>query len=168
MRCFRAESLETGEDLRAGLRRLRPAAPALAAVLMLLGAGAARRGRDLAEGPGESVQRAMQSHEYDWRLPPPNRCSAQKSWLVTITDRLIVSLRSVLPPHRRGVTRFFRWLIRKLQGVMPEPGEGALPTAGMHWSMYVLLGAAALALGLLLWRYRKVRRRKSQPDMPEP
>jgi hypothetical protein len=51
---------------------------------------------------------------------------------------------------------------------MPEPGEGALPTAGMHRSMYVLLTAAGLALGFLLWRYRKGRRRKPQPVMAEP
>lgn len=168
VRCFRAESLETGEDLRAGLRRLRPAAPALAAVLALLALAPNGVATISPKDLETAVQRTMQSHEYDWRLPPEPGATAQKSWLVAITDRLIGSLRSVFQRIGEAVTRFFRWLIRKLQGVMPEPGEGALPTAGMHRSMYVLLAAGALALGFLLWRYRKVRRRKSQPDMPEP
>lgn len=159
VRCFRAESLETGEDLRAGLRRLQPAAPALAAILMLLAltpqGSAAVSARDLET----SVQRAMQSHEYDWRLPPEPGASASKSWLVSITDRLIGSLKSVFSRIGEAFRRFIRWLVRKLQGMMPEPGEGALPTTGMHWSMYGLLGVTAGALALLLWRYRKVRRK---------
>ena len=69
VRCFRAESLETGEDLRSGLRRIAAGVPALA--LLLLFALAPHASAVVTPGDLEkSVQQTMQSHEYDWRLPP--------------------------------------------------------------------------------------------------
>jgi len=160
VRCFAVESLETGEDLRAGLRRLRTAAPAVAAVLVLLAFAPLGRAAVSSKDLESSVQRAMQSHEYDWRLPPEPGASAQKSWIVEVTDRMINSLRAVFNRIGDAIGRFFRWLLKKLQGVMPEPQEGALPTRGMHWSLYALLSVVALALAGLIWRYRKLRRHR--------
>jgi len=70
VRCFRGESMETGEDLRAGLRRIGAGVPVLGAILVFLAMAAHG---SAAAPPGElekSVQQTMQSHEYDWRLPP--------------------------------------------------------------------------------------------------
>ena len=120
-------------DGRGPACRLAPAAPRVrvAAVLALLALApngvAAISPKDLEN----SVQRTMQSHEYDWRLPPEPGATAQKSWLVAHhrpPDRQACGRRSSASARRS--TRFFRWLFGELQGSCQSAGGAALPTAG--------------------------------------
>src|SRR5208283_4062750 len=78
LRCFQGESVETGEDLRAGLRRVRSAMAkgAVAAAIVLALAALPLRIARAADsvGPGQleqAVRQTMQSPEYNWRIPPP-------------------------------------------------------------------------------------------------
>ena len=157
VRAFRGESLETGEDLRAGLRQVRTGMGALAMVLIFLGMAAHS---SAAVPPGElekSVRQVVQSHEYDWRLPPAARSPGKSSWLVRLADRLIAGMKVVSETIGEALRRFFRWL-RGERGPMPQMGKA--PAAGLHWSLYALTGLVALAALGIWWRRRRLERQK--------
>ncbi len=75
VRCFHAESRETGEDIRVGLRLVRSAVVLLAAVCCARAADAVSPA-DLQQ----SVQRTMQAPDYAWRIPPPGAVAAGQMW----------------------------------------------------------------------------------------
>src|SRR5207253_2026629 len=126
------ESLETGEDLRVGLRRIRGAG-ALAGVvcaLVLLAAGPWAHAAIPRERLEESIQQAVQSPAYDWRLPPAP-APAGKPWLVEIVDRMFVQLQWFSDSIGRAIDRAIRWLLKQLGGNPSEPLPGA-PPSGLH------------------------------------
>jgi len=145
LRCFHLESLETGEDLRAELDRIR-------SPLMLAAVAVSP------EGLRRSVDRTMQAHPYDWRLPPAST-TAHHGWLANLTDRAIHLIRSMF--HWLGdlLDRFLRWLRNSMGGVDLRPG--APPARGLHWSVYVLIGAAVVLAAVFLWRMRYARRMRA-------
>ncbi|HLK67831.1 MAG TPA: DUF4129 domain-containing protein [Bryobacteraceae bacterium] len=157
VRCFQGESLETGEDLRAGLRRIRGGVQAACVALLLL----VFAGRSVAAvPPGElqkSVEQTMRSHEYDWRLPPA-ASSSQTSWFIRLADRLVAGLRVVSRAVNNALERLIRWLRAEPS---PPPEGGAAPAKGLHWSLYVVSGAVALLAVAILWRQWQTRVRKS-------
>ena len=163
VRCFRAESIETGEDVRAGLRRIRAARHVVHAAAVVFIAGCRLGHTAAAVSPSrleQAIQETMQSHEYDWRLPPPAELAGGHSWIVDATDRAISGLRSVFHSIGKAIGAFFKWLLRQF-GVMTEPGHGAPPVTALHWSVYVLIG---LVLGFALWiawQKRRARRAKT-------
>ncbi len=163
IRGFRAESLDTGEDLRAGMRRLRAAAAALLLIAMI--APQARAAVSAADLRSAS-RAAMEQHEYDWRLPPPATSMASKPWIVDFTDRVITGIRKAFDFIGQQIDRFFEWLKDRLS-IKLAPGEGAPPTLALHWSIALLIALVAAALAVLILRRRKLRRakHKSAPVM---
>ena len=158
VRCFRGESLETGEDLRAGLRRIHAGRQVVAAVLVFLAMAAHSWA---AVPPGElekSVQQTMQSHEYDWRLPPAASSPGKSSWLVRLADHMVAGMKAVSDAVGHAIRRFFRWLSGNRRE--PAPELGAPPAAGLHRSLYVLMGVVVLVALAILWRYWQARDRK--------
>src|SRR6266536_513347 len=136
LRCFHLESLATGEDLRAGLRRIRGAgaragvACVLVLLAALLAAGPCAHAAIPRERLEESIQQAVKSPEYDWRLPP-KPAQDSKPWLVEIVDRMIAHLRWFSDSIGRVIDRAIRWLLKQLGGNPPEPLPGA-PPSGLH------------------------------------
>jgi hypothetical protein len=169
VRCFRAESVQTGEDVRAGLRRIQvgqASRPACAFFSLLFVAGC-RLGSaaDPAVSPNnleQAIRQTMQSHEYDWRLAPPADSVRGHSWIVDATDRAIAGLRSVFHSVGEAIRAFFKWLLRQF-GAMPEPGSGAPPVKALHWSVYVLIALVLAFAGWLVWQKRRARRAKAAP-----
>ena len=163
VRCFRAESIETGEDVRAGLRRIRAAAAIL--FLIAVPGHAAEPGR-AAVSPqqlDQAIQQAAQSHEYDWRLPADRASSSKnESWIVDATDRAIASLERAGRSLRRAFADFFKWLLRQF-GAVPEPASGAPPVTALHWSVYLLIGLLMAAALWLAWQKRRARHAKAAP-----
>jgi len=156
IRGFRAESLDTGEDLRVGLRRLRAAA----ALLLIITAIAPQARAAISATDLRSASRAaMEQHEYDWRLPPPAASLAAKPWIVDFTDRVIAGIRSALDFIGRQIDRFFQWLKDRLS-INVAPGEGVPPALAMHWSIVLLITLVAAALIVLILRRRRLRRAK--------
>jgi hypothetical protein len=167
VRCFRAESIETGEDVRAGLRRIRAARHVVnaAAVLFFLVVPGSRLGRaaDSAVSPNrleQAIKQTMQSHEYDWRLPPPADSVRGHSWILDATDRAVAGLRSVFHSIGKAIAAFFKWLLRQF-GAMPEPGPGAPPVKALHWSVYLLIGLVLAFALWIAWQKRRARRAKA-------
>ncbi len=158
VRCFRGESLETGEDLRVALRRIRPAVHAAGAALLFL--ALAVHGL-AAVTPGElekSVRETLQSHEYDWRLPPAASSPARGSWLVMLADRLVAGMKAISDVVSDAFHKLLRWLTGNR---VPLSGGGAPPSAGLHWSLYALSAVVALAAAAILWRWWRVRNRQT-------
>ena len=152
VRCFQGESVATGEDIRAGLRAL-AAALAVLLVLLPLHAFAAVSPRELEQ----SVRQAMQSSEYDWRLPVPAAAAPREvPWLVRVTDRLIDGIQAVFRAIGRAIDRLFDWL-RDLFGLRSAP-TGALPKAGLHWGLYLLIAFVVFLAAWIAWRRRWFRK----------
>jgi len=166
VRCFRAESFETGEDVRAGLRRIRAAMQVAAASILFLIAVPGRAADAVSpQQLDQAIKLAEQSHEYDWRLPPDAAASAKKeSWIVDATDRAMARLRKASRSVRNALLDFFKWLNRQF-GVAAEPAAGKPPASALHWSVYLLIGLLIAAAAWVVWQKRSARRTKSTANL---
>jgi hypothetical protein len=164
LRCFGRESEETGEDLRAALRRVRSSiarggtAAAIAAAL-LLSAAPARAASISPRDLEQAVRQTMQSPEYNWRIPPPPTAASSTPWIITATDRAIQAFRAAVKWVGRSIERLLRWIFGGL-GVSPMPASGQAPSAALHWSVWVLIGLALASVAWVAWRAFAARRRK--------
>jgi hypothetical protein len=162
LRSFHGESLTTGEDIRAGLRLLTAAAAMLLLVLVPLHAFGQVPPQEL----GQHVRQAMQSPEYDWRLPPPAAPAQEGApWIVRTTEKVIEGLKSIYHAIGRAIDAFFDWL-RKLFDLGGEAKPGALPVSGLHWWLYVLIACVVAFAAWIAWK-RKWFQRK-QPKLAAP
>jgi hypothetical protein len=156
LRCYQAEARETGEDVRAGIRRLRESVLTL---LALIAVALPCR----ADVPPETLQKAAETAaraaEYNWRLPPPPAPMRDTPWIVSMTDRILASIRSFTDAVGRLLDRFFSWLGDQLGGGAQQQ-SGALPVRGMHWTIYALIALVTLA-GLVV-AIRMVRARRAK------
>jgi hypothetical protein len=161
VRYFAAESIETGEDLRSGLRRLRldrqaVAALILAALVLLAGGPCARA--DVAPADlQKAIEQAQQAPEYDWRLPPAP-AAANTPWIVRITDRVIAASQRVIHAIGAALERFFRWLTDRLRNSLPAGPAGGAPNAGLNWIVAALVAIALAAAGMVAWQKWRARR----------
>ena len=141
VRGFRAESIETGEDLRAGLRRVRAAAAVLLVVFTLAPALPPRSPRRNCRRPHG---KPSSSTNTIGGLPPPADPSAAKA----VAHRVYRSRRGRRTEGPRGlgnlIGRFFRWLNDRLGG-HPSVQEGPPPALGLNWAIGLLTAAAGLA-----------------------
>lgn len=161
VRAFYCESVTSGEDIRAGLRML-----ATAALLLLLIVPVHAFANVPPQKLEQAVRQAMQSPEYDWRLPARAQAAPQGvPWLVRVTDRLIQSLKSIFHAIGKAIDSFFDWL-RKMFEIAGAQKPGALPKSGLNWSLYVLIAAVVLVAGWIAWRRRWFVRAQPKPAAP--
>ncbi len=154
VRCFRGESITSGEDLRAGLRALMGSAVLLLLLLAPFHCAAAVSPQDLEA----SVRKAELAHEYDWRLPPPGAAAGQPvSWFVKVTDRIVDGLSAAKDAARDAIRALFDWLKRQFDRIPASP-PGALPSTGLHRGIYVLTAAVVLIALWIAWRRRWFKR----------
>jgi hypothetical protein len=156
VRCFQLESRETGEDLRAALRRR--AAIVAPVALLLLGAAPGLRAAEIRPADlNRSIQQTLQSSEYEWHSAA---AQAQRSpgvpWLVAVTDRFADNLKRGLQAAGDAIDRFLEWLQEKLGGA-PKTNPAAPPRLVLHWSIYALIAVVLVLAALLLWRLRRAR-----------
>ena len=157
VRCFHGESRETGEDVRAGLRLIRAAAVALLVICCARASTAVSPG-DLEQ----SVHRTMQAPVYSWRIPPSAKSnSGTTPWIVTVTDRMINALRNGFKELGKLIMKVIDWIFDRL-GVQPTQQGGALPSAGLHWSLYLLMAIILIVLAWAIYRKRLFQRRRGE------
>ncbi len=166
LRCFQGESVETGEDLRAGLRRVRSmlaqgaAAAAVVLVLAVLPVVVAQAADSVAPRQLEqAVRQTMQSPEYNWRIPPPATAASDTPWIILATDRAIAALQSAVKWIEKMFDRLLRWIFGGLN-LSPMPLGGRAPATALHWSVWVLIGLAVALVGWVVWRAWALRRKK--------
>jgi hypothetical protein len=168
LRCFQGESVETGEDLRAGLRRVRSgmAKGAVAAAILLALAALPLRVARAADsvGPGDleqAVRQTMQSPDYNWRIPPPATAASNTPWIILATDRALAAMQSALKWMGKAIIRLLKWIFGGLN-LNPMPLGGQAPAGALHWSVWVLIGLALALAGWVVWRARGLRRKKAK------
>jgi hypothetical protein len=144
VRCFQAEAAETGEDVKAVVRRLHRVAALVCCVAM---AGTLHSQSAPAPDLQRAVQQAAQSPEYDWRIAPKLNEKQQPSWFVAATDRIVASTRAFLRSVGDAIRRLLRWIFGGSEGRSPRPGAPpafALPM-GIWVLIVIILGAAGFA-----------------------
>jgi hypothetical protein len=109
-----------------------------------------------------SVQRTMQSPDYAWRLPAAATSAATTPWIVTVTDRILESVKHGWQWTTHAIGEVVRWLLRQLT-FDPETQPGAPPRGGLHWTMYALIAGVAALAALLAWRMRRIQRGRARP-----
>jgi len=159
LRCFQGESAETGEDVKAVMRRLR--GPGIAALVLLTVTTTTALHAQSAPQPDlqRAIEQAAQSPEYDWRTPPQITQKQQPSWFVAATDRIVAASRAFLRSLADGIERLLRWIF----GRPDTPGlRGAKPpTATLPIGVWVLIVLVLGAAGFAFLRARFPGRRKA-------
>ena len=163
VRCFHLQSLETGEDLRAGLRRIRDAARVAAGCLVLLVAGGAYAHAAIPpDRLEEAIRKTEKSPEYDWRLPAA-QAPRGESWVAQAVEGIWERVRSGFQAINRAISRGLRWLVDRLRGTPLGPSGAGAPPAGVPASTWVLTMVAAGAAGWLAWRWLRGWRPAAAP-----
>lgn len=167
LRCFYGTSLQSGEDLRADLRRFRlpVAATALLAICLCFfavnpsfaaGAPVSDPARPSAVSPTEldrSIEETINRREFTWRTP--RKKAETKS---TLSEKIQASM----DRFWRGIDDLFRKIFNSRRSSSPSRGSGWMaPISGL---MYVLLTVAVAALAVLVYFLVRawMRRRASQ------
>lgn len=160
VRCFQAESAETGEDVKAVLRRL---GKGLAAALVFCGmfawAPAARAESAPPADLQRAVQQAAQSPEYDWRIGAQGTQKQQPAWFTAATDRVVAATRAFLRSVSEAIGRLLRWIFGRRDSAVTA--GGAPPAQALPIGVWVLILLTLAAAGYSFARARYPARRKA-------
>lgn len=160
LRCFQAEAAETGEDVKAVMRRLQRAAAALCCVVAMAGTLHAQSAP--APDLSRAVQQAAQSPEYDWRIAPNITEKQQPSWFVAATDRIVAATRAFIRSVTDGIGRLLRWIFGMDERRVTRPG--AAPATTLPIGIWVLIVIILGAAGYAFLRVRYPAQRKIVPS----
>lgn len=194
LRCFYGESLGTGQDLRAELKRLEPALEsprasvpsrawvrgvALGFCLASLAAAAEppgppqpsrapAAGRALdAPALDRTISEVIQRREYAWRLPRDR----MKPETDDAVGGLLARVGQTLKNWFRQVGRWIKDAFNALRKWFNPPAPAGMPggnwASAMRQLLFVLVVILALVLGWLLWRLWR-ERRAAPPVAAEP
>ena len=176
LRYFYAESMETGEDLRAqyktaerGVAQTMRSAVALVFLLFLLHAPIHAQPASPAAKPAVSVEQLNQAiddvihrPEFTWRMPrPPREPDNNRNWFVRATERFLNAMMRGMRQIAHWVDEFVNWIGEKLRRAFSGLG-GNLPAADsrkLRALIYTLLAVVALVLGWLLWQVLRHKKR---------
>ncbi len=165
LHCFLRESAESGEDLRARLRRVRSGAARgslVASALLLCILVPCRTRAAESVQPQElqrSIQQSMQAPEYNWRIPPPPEAAGGNPWIVRATDHAIEAFRSGMRWIGRNIERLLRFIFGGI-GVSPMPQGGQVAASALHWTVWAALAIALALAGWFAVRILRLRRQK--------
>jgi hypothetical protein len=144
LRCFYAESVRSGADLRL-FEQAKAYSTMLALLVVLAQPGNAITAPEL----DRAIDQVIHQRQYTWRLPrqPEPEAESHKNLFVRFTE-------STWRAIRRGFRRGIKWLGEWLDDLFRrrEPGGGISPGGALRIGMYFLLVAFAGALGVLLVR----------------
>jgi hypothetical protein len=179
LRCFYAESIRSGEDLRSAIRTMLPAKALVAALcLCAISLGAALDARADASPPppsaraaelDQAISRTVEHAEFTWRMPRLQRESAverRHPFLGKVRQWLADRLRSL----GRYMKTFINWLERQFDRSLPAD-------SGAHFSgwsrisralLWSLVGIATAVLLFFAWRVIRDRRRGPREMIARP
>jgi len=167
VRAFEAESRETGEDLRCGLRRIRVPSPLVAALALLVVIAPQARAEVSPSELETAVHHAMQAPDYDWRFPPAP-AAANTPGIIKIVDRMVAVIRRGADAVGKVVGRLFRWIMDQLFPNTTGKTTGAPPGAGLNWTVAALIALVVCAGALFAWQRQRRRHARPRPTAPGP
>jgi hypothetical protein len=156
LRCFHGESLATGEDLLAALRRATATAVALMTLAVVLFVVAPRPAlaQEAVRAPAVdpvaldgSIDNVIHQREFTWRAPRPAGEQPRGTWVGWV--RSIEDMVSKLWAWTKDKIR--EWLQPK-----PEPGQGGGNPSVTPRMLELLIGVAlALTIGIAIFLFRR-------------
>lgn len=180
LRCFYGESLESGEDLKVELKQfalqVRPVAAALLLLLGLAGASslnaaeaptpnASSSGQQISP-PGipppaldRAIEDVIQQRKYTWRMPREEIAKPDQG-KEGIIQRFFQQIKKPLRDT-------LEWIGEQLRKLAPQRSSAGRAASGYGWIvfmqilLYALVAVAVVALGFLLFRILRNRRRPS-------
>lgn len=165
LRGFRIDSTESGDDLRAGLTRVRRTGTAAASVLTALIVASGLAGAEPAKpvSPDElsrSIDEVLRKSEFAWRSPRIAEDRSQsKNPFVRFTEEAIRTVERWTRAALRWVDRTIQRIIKWLRGEQPSGVRGepiAPPSANeLRGLLWTLLALALLAIGIVWLRTRR-------------
>jgi hypothetical protein len=151
LRCFHGEARATGEDLRVTLRALSKAAACMAALALFASplhaapAPPAVPAQADATELNRSIDEVLKRREYAWRSP---REKVERQ--VRETPTFIKRVREWLRETAKKTLQWIADQLRKLFRPRGAVGGGSFALSP-HGFVYLLIGAALLIVGILLW-----------------
>lgn len=171
LRCFHGQSVHTGADIRAKLRRL--TAASIPALLLMIGVCAAapqlRAQQNTvvdARQLDRSIDNVMRRSEYKWRMPRTDADEKNRPGWANWFDRVFARLGEFWDWMVEGVRR----LLEQDSGGARKSGDADPWAATLRYSLWILGAIFAAGAALLLYRQRKVRASRAEvtahPAMP--
>jgi hypothetical protein len=158
LRCFYAESVHSGEDLKADFRQSVSAVALLLVALLLPLTGAVAQTKAVtAPELDRAIDEVIHQRQYAWRLPRQHAPVAEsQNPFVRFTESLLKTTRAWIRKLRRSYNQFRQWLNDLLHGKQHnQDGSDELgnPPAGpLRLLLYGLSVIMAIVLGILLFR----------------
>jgi hypothetical protein len=167
LRCFYAESVRSGEDLKAEFRQ---SVSTVALLLLLLAVPISRATAQPRTGISapeldRAIDQVIHQRQYAWRLPRQQAPRAEsQNFFVRFTQSVLKATRAGIRRVQRSYKQFRDWLnelIRGKRGDRPD-GQTGGPAAALQALIYALCAAMAAVLGVLI--FRAVRQRKPKEE----
>lgn len=170
LRCFYGEAVQSGEDLKAELKRFdaqgagRRIALAILMSALLWGAVAPAFAEQVSPGKlDESISKVIRKPEFQWRLPreKPKR-DPNDSFLGRYLEKFLQYTVDLFRTVQGWYDRFIKWVRDWWPGPSGDTREPGAPGKINMRLMLLLTGVILVLLGIILWRMRK-RRKQQQP-----
>jgi flagellar basal body-associated protein FliL len=172
LRAFYGQSLRSGADLLAELRVIevteekseRSTAKSLVLssilILMLFGSanGSEVQNKIAPDQLDKSIEQIIHQREYQWRLPrEPQDLKNDKSFMLDFIKGVQDTLGRWLEPLGKFFKKVIQWIYDKLFPTSQNSNAQKAPISDQSVWLIVLIGAAVLLLGFLLYRMWKGR-----------
>jgi hypothetical protein len=172
LRAFYGQSLRSGADLLAELRATEIAEEksekskaktlVLSSVLILMLFGAANGSEAENKIPPDqldkSIDQIIHQREYQWRLPREQKdLKNDQSFMLDFIKGVQDTLVRWLQPFQKFFKKVIQWIYDKLFPASHNPDTQKTPISNQSVWLIVLIGAAVLLLGFLLYRIWKGR-----------
>lgn len=170
LRCFYGEAVQSGEDLRAELKRsdFTGAGRRIAAAILLSGLlwGAVSPAFAEQVSPGkldESISKTIRKPEFQWRLPreKPKR-NPEDSFLGRYLEKLFQYTVDMFRTIKGWYDRLMKWIRDWWPRPLGDVREPGAPGKINMRLMLILTGVILVLLGIILWQVRK-RRKQQEP-----
>jgi hypothetical protein len=163
LRCFYAESVRSGADLKVEFRRSVAGVVLLLLALLLTVSRVVAQTKISAPEVNRAIERVIHERQYAWRLPrqPAPESDSRKSLIVRFTKSAMKMANGWLKQLGRGFSAFLKWFNDWLRrkGASPNPDAlGQRPAEVLRMWMCGLLAIMAAALVILLLRNFRKRR----------
>lgn len=169
VRCFYGESIQSGADLKAELRR------SVAAVLIFVIGFACAAPIALAQEAGKvenldrTIQEEIGKREYQWRLPRQKSDTKSENGMIAefienFLDWTYEKIKQII----RLWLKFQKWYQDKFGRKDPDTGLPVPGFAAERLLIYALLAMVGAVLGVYLWRLWKRRGRKEEEIEAQP
>jgi len=181
LRCFYAESVQSGEDLRVSLNRAvartRAVAGALALMIGLMGPMRLTAGEARPPSPkpapaalpsqelDRSIEEVLRRAEYSWRLPRERMAEARpETWWTRFLKNVADQLESLRVWVMEKINQSAKWLRGIMDKLFPNrstnTGAGTAWVTGVNTLAFLLLAIALSALAILILRLWKQRQKR--------